>query len=104
MKLSEQFKLHLSLQGVKTFRTLDALNWYRTAKHSPGRVDYSNLYQLILNPLEHEGFIKKHVAHGMWEVSEAPDIIEDVKKVDDVDDFDRYIQEKLKGGSTNGEA
>lgn len=95
--LRDKFLTWLVESGSETFRTKDALWWYQQNKQSPTRADYSNLYVLILHPLLRQGAIEKH-EHGLWSLRRA--VKDEVLKPDpdvELDPFDEYIQQKLKG-------
>jgi hypothetical protein len=68
VNLKDKFIQNLQMSCQAVFSTKEALTWYKLNKNNPGRVDYSNLYTLIINPLLAEGRIKK-ILKGLYEVT-----------------------------------
>ena len=99
MRLQDKFLAHLISLGQMSFTTGEALRWYKDNKASPGRADYTNLYHLIIFPLIGKGIVRKGCIKGLWELKPSEQNEEGSKVVDE---FDLYIQQKLRGGSTDG--
>lgn len=102
-----------------TFTTREAREWYRLNRNTGF---YSNLYMMILQPLQKEGRII-HITRGLWRITnlkeekvrslglttqwkEAVSISKDsadstrqaiLRDLDTEDEFEAYIASKLKG-------
>jgi len=90
-KLQDSFVNHFKRQQY--FTTKEAFEWYRINKSNadilPPRCA---VHQLIINPLLHRGSITK-ISRGVYLVNAV-----NTNNNDDLDEFDKYVANKLKGG------
>jgi hypothetical protein len=97
--LKERFLKYLQDNCVGVFTTKEALTWYKENKANPLRVDYSNLYTVILHPLILDDSIKRTLTKGIWEVcstSRNLDALQIGDLEDQADPTEREFLEYLK--------
>lgn len=101
MTLQEKFTSYF--QGVGYISTKEIFDWYTLVKSGDNPNTYrASIYALVINPLLMKGVLKK-VEKGIYtlnQTAECKDLTEEEVSCQEqeLDDFDRYIQEKIKGG------
>lgn len=88
--------------GVDYISTKEIFEWYTLVKSGDNPNTYrASIYALVINPLLMKGVLKK-VEKGIYTLTqstECKDLTEEaVCQEQELDDFDKYIQEKIKGG------
>jgi len=93
-----RFLMYLQEEGIVQFTTKMVFEWYSMNKTGSGHADYSAIYPLILNPLQHQGYIKR-AFQGSWTVIQQLETeeVETVETSDEDSEFFDYIDSKLKG-------
>jgi len=100
MTLQERFIEYF--HGVEYISTKDIFKWYNIVKSGGPSTYRASIYALIINPLLMKGILKK-VEKGVYTLLNQPLVCKDLTEEaicqeQELDDFDRYIQEKIKGG------
>jgi len=97
-RLRREFITWVRAMGYTEFRTRDVVWWYQQNKKTPQTpADYTNMYRLILHPLEASGHIRR-VTHGIYRLVEGlPEPDDHTPAVaEEEDEFLRYVAEKTK--------
>ena len=102
MTLQERFTQ--DFKDMEYISTKDIFEWYTTVKRGDNPHTYrAAIYSLVINPLLMKGQLKK-MGKGVYSLRVDckyvnKDLTEEVLcQEQELDDFDRYIQEKIKGG------
>lgn len=102
MTLQERFAQ--DFKDMEYISTKDIFEWYTTVKRGDNPHTYrAAIYSLVINPLLMKGLLKK-TSKGVYSLRTDckhidKDLSEEVEgQEQELDDFDRYIQEKIKGG------
>jgi len=102
MTLQERFTQ--DFKDMEYISTKDIFEWYTMVKRGDNPHTYrAAIYSLVINPLLMKGLLKK-MSKGVYSLRidckhVNKDLTEEVLcQEQELDDFDRYIQEKIKGG------
>lgn len=100
MTLQERFVQNF--KDMEYISTKDIFIWYNIVKSGGPSAYRASIYALIINPLLMKGILKK-VGKGIYTLLDQPLVCKDLTEEaicqeQELDDFDRYIQEKIKGG------
>lgn len=102
MTLQERFTQ--DFKDMEYITTKDIFEWYTMAKRGDNPHTYrAAIYSLIINPLLMKGILKK-MNKGVYSLRvdckrSDKDLSEEVKgQEQELDEFDKYIQQKIKEG------